>query len=326
MRRLRLGVVGMSEGNGHPYSWSAIINGYDPAAMAECPFPAIPAYLAAHRFPQEQLAQAEVTHVWTQTPTLSAHIARAARIPHVVREPADMLGEIDALLLARDDAEHHRALGAPFLRAGHPVYLDKPAALSVAELDALYALAPNAQQIFSCSALRFAAELQLTEAESAQLGALRRIVGVTPKCWERYAAHVLDPAISFIRPGPIADSEVLTQGRSVKLCVRWESGLMGEFEASGQEQGEIALTYVGERAAIRKVFVDSFSAFRSALELFLNGVRHRRSATSYEQLRELVSLIELGRPATGVRASGVGAAPLGCGTPQSHRSNPGHRE
>jgi len=24
---LKLGVIGMSEGNGHPYSWSAIING-----------------------------------------------------------------------------------------------------------------------------------------------------------------------------------------------------------------------------------------------------------------------------------------------------------
>ena len=26
---LRIGVIGLSEGNGHPYSWSAIINGFD---------------------------------------------------------------------------------------------------------------------------------------------------------------------------------------------------------------------------------------------------------------------------------------------------------
>lgn len=26
---IRLGMVGMTEGNGHPYSWSAIFNGYD---------------------------------------------------------------------------------------------------------------------------------------------------------------------------------------------------------------------------------------------------------------------------------------------------------
>ena len=42
MSDLRLGVLGLSEGNGHPYSWSAIFNGYDPQAMASCPFPDIP--------------------------------------------------------------------------------------------------------------------------------------------------------------------------------------------------------------------------------------------------------------------------------------------
>jgi glutamate-1-semialdehyde 2,1-aminomutase len=308
MTRLRLGIVGMSEGNGHPYSWSAIINGYDSAAMAECPFASIPAYLAERSFPQDQLAGAEVTHVWTQSPTLSAHIASAARIPHVVGELPHMVGEVDALLLARDDAEHHRTLSAPFLRAGLPVYLDKPAALSVRDLDELYALTPDPRQIFSCSALRFAEELRLSDAEAARLGALRRVVGVTPKSWERYAAHVIDPVISFVRPGAVANSDVRAEGGAVRLRVRWESGLIGEFEATGQEHGEIALTYVGERASVRKVFVDSFSAFRAALQLFLNDVRQNRSAIGYEHLRELVSLIELGREAR-TTASPVRKAP-----------------
>ena len=36
MKELRLGVVGLSEGNGHPYSWSAIFNGCDMAYMKDC--------------------------------------------------------------------------------------------------------------------------------------------------------------------------------------------------------------------------------------------------------------------------------------------------
>ena len=28
-KKLSLGLIGVSEGNGHPYSWSAIFNGYD---------------------------------------------------------------------------------------------------------------------------------------------------------------------------------------------------------------------------------------------------------------------------------------------------------
>ena len=38
-------MLGMIAGNGHPYSWSAIINGYDRAAMARCPYAGIPVYL-----------------------------------------------------------------------------------------------------------------------------------------------------------------------------------------------------------------------------------------------------------------------------------------
>ena len=42
---LRLGILGMTEGNGHPYSWSAMYNGYDRKYMDKCPFAAIPTYL-----------------------------------------------------------------------------------------------------------------------------------------------------------------------------------------------------------------------------------------------------------------------------------------
>ena len=31
---INLGLIGISEGNGHPYSWSAIINGYNEAYLA----------------------------------------------------------------------------------------------------------------------------------------------------------------------------------------------------------------------------------------------------------------------------------------------------
>jgi len=37
---IRIAMVGMVSENGHPYSWSAIINGeYDADAMADCGYP-----------------------------------------------------------------------------------------------------------------------------------------------------------------------------------------------------------------------------------------------------------------------------------------------
>ena len=138
--KLRMGIIGTSPRNGHPYSWAAICNGYNPQAMADCGFPAIPEYLARQTWPDDRLTGAHVTHIWTQNEAESRKIARASHIDTVVRTPEDMIGEIDALLLARDDAHNHLQFAAPFLRAGIPVYIDKPIALSEEGFDALNAV------------------------------------------------------------------------------------------------------------------------------------------------------------------------------------------
>jgi len=137
MKPLKLGVIGLSTGNGHPYSWSAIFNGYDPITMEECGFQVIPRYLEKQQFPKDAIMEANVTHVWTQDIVLSNHLATAAHIANVVQHPEEMIGQVDGILLARDDSETHYELAAPFLKAGLPVYIDKPVCLSIKELDRL---------------------------------------------------------------------------------------------------------------------------------------------------------------------------------------------
>ena len=34
--RIKTGINGISSGNGHPYSWAAIVNGYDEKEMDKC--------------------------------------------------------------------------------------------------------------------------------------------------------------------------------------------------------------------------------------------------------------------------------------------------
>ena len=106
-KKLKLGMLGSSENNGHPYSWSAIINGYNKQAMSKCPFQAIPDYLAKHKFPEEQLQNATVTHVWTQDYENSKLISKASKIDNIVSQRSDMIGHVDAILLARDDYNMH---------------------------------------------------------------------------------------------------------------------------------------------------------------------------------------------------------------------------
>lgn len=294
---LRLGIIGKSPGNGHPYSWAAICNGYNPDAMADCGFPAIPAYLGKQTWPNDRLEGARVTHVWTQDEAESRKIARASQIETVVRTPMDMIGEIDALLLARDDAQNHYQLAEPFLRAGLPVYIDKPVALSEAEFDALNALQKHEGQIFSCSALRFAPELQLDADAAAQIGPIQLIQGATPKYWETYAIHLIDPLLTIVghevRPERLFGGPVGANGRM--LALRWpERGPDVHLMATGSLPSPLQLRIIGETGEAVLAFHDSFTAFKTALAEFVASVNEGRSRLPADFNRRAVQIIEMG--------------------------------
>ncbi len=292
---IRLGVLGLSPGNGHPYSWAAIFNGYDPAAMASCPFPVIPEYLGQRTFPEDSLAGAQVTHVWTQDRAISEHVAAAARIPTVVDEPAALLGAVDGILLARDDAEQHRAMARPFLEAGLPVYIDKPLAIDLREARRILDLQIRPGQVFSCSALRYAEEFHLSPAVREELGAIRHVAGSTPKAWETYAIHPVDAALGMLGPqGRITKSECVVSGDRTEVNLEWESGVTGAFSSLGAAAAPIAVEVFGERGSRRMVFSDAFSAFREALRRFIDGVDSPREGHEAEIL-EALAVVEAGR-------------------------------
>lgn len=295
---IKLGVIGMSEGNGHPYSWSAIFNGYDPDNMRHCGFPVIPQYLAEQPWPQARIANAQVTRVWTQDSTLTRHIADAALIETAVDDVQQLCIGVDAVLLARDDAEQHLSLAAPALKAGLPIYIDKPIALSQRAMDDLYALEQYPGQIFTCSAMRYSPELQLSTQDREQVGPLREIHAVTPKSWNKYAVHIIEPVLNMLDPDdtPVEMERSAGASQGSALCVRWKSGVITRFVATGVDSSApISLRVIGARSWQDKIFHDSFTAFKAALQDFVNGIRSKsiRSPESFN--RKVVSLIEAGR-------------------------------
>lgn len=298
---MRLGLIGLSEGNGHPYSWSAICNGYDPSRMAFCGFPVIPDYLAQQHWPDARLPGVEVTHVWTQDEALSRRIADASLIREVVDEPSRMLGQVDALLLARDDAEHHFTFAAPFLRAGVPVYVDKPVAVSMQALRALYEAQRFEGQLFTCSALRYAREMMLDGAARGRIGRIRHVQAVTPGKWASYAVHVIEPLLGIVgdaaaHGGRIRPRAIGEAGRA--LSIEFDSGISADVAALGKGvSAPLSIRVHGEQGWQDLVFSDAFTAFRSALADFAEGVRTRTCRSPRTFNEKVVGIIEAGMQA-----------------------------
>lgn len=298
MTPLKLGVIGLSPGNGHPYSWSAIFNGYNSIAMEKCGFPVIPRYLEKQDFPKDAIVEANVTHVWAQDKQIAMHIAKAALIENVVDNFTDMIGKVDGILLARDDAETHYEFAKPFLNAGIPIYIDKPLALSVSEAKRLIDLQKYPGQLFSCSALRYAKEFQLSGPDLAQIGHLRHIHATVPKDWDKYAVHVIEPLLMLAKDrGSVARIRTWRNNETTALAVEYSKGLQILVNTMGSSSAPLTLRVMGDLGWKDLFFKDTFFAFKSALFDFVQGIIHKDVRIKSELMLEVIELIEAGRKA-----------------------------
>lgn len=295
---LKLGILGLSEGNGHPYSWSAIFNGYVADKMEDCGFPVIPRYLEEQSWPDAAIPDADVTHVWSQDYALSQKIAETTNIPHIVNNYADMIGHVDAVLLARDDAESHYELSAPFLKAGLPIYIDKPIATSLDVLEKLYELEKYPGQIFTCSALRYASELKLSESDISSIGKILHVHAMIPKDWDKYGVHIIEPVLNIVGDqGGIVNSNVWKQDDSVSVNILFSSGLQVQISTLGKACSPLSIRVIGDSGWKDLSFKDTFNAFKSALNDFVSGVVNKEMRTDSETVRKLVEIIQIGRDA-----------------------------
>jgi predicted dehydrogenase len=79
------------------------------------------------------IADVGVTAVWGETEAFATKAAELGRIPTIVKNPADMIGEIDAVITDHRHAQHHLPAMQPFLNARIPMFVDKPFCYRLAE-------------------------------------------------------------------------------------------------------------------------------------------------------------------------------------------------
>lgn len=291
MKDLKLGIVGLSDGNGHPYSWSAIFNGCDMSYMKDCGFPVIPEYLSKQKFPDDCIRGARVTHIWTQDRAISEHVAKASLIPHVVTRMEDMIGGVDAVLLARDDPEKHYTMARPFIEAGLPIYVDKPLARNIKEAEEIYALEQYPGQVFTCSALAYSDGLS----RIGDIGEIRHISAFVIKDWKKYAIHVVEPALHlFDWSTPIQSDSVISNSTNKIVSLTWANGMTTTFTTLYGTQCGFRIQVFGTKDVAEVDFGGTFFMFRNALQNFVEIVRGERENQSRDITMKVMDILERG--------------------------------
>jgi hypothetical protein len=294
---IRLAMLGMVEGNGHPYSWSAIVNGtYDARAMADCGFPVIPQYLAAE--PKENLGipGARVTHVWCDDPADGARVAKAVGIANVAKRAEDVIGQVDAVIIATDYGWEHVDRARPFIEAGLPVFIDKPLCDREDHLRQFIAWQQDGKPILSTSGLRYAREfVDARQRIPDEIGQLRLITATTCKSWERYGIHALEGVYLMLPPGGwLSVANTGTEAANI-VHVRHAAGVDVVLAAIADMYGAFGKVCVyGTKGWLKTSFDHTFFAFKAQLVAFVDYLRTGRLPFAFSETVELMKIIIAG--------------------------------
>jgi len=291
---IRLAMLGMIEGNGHPYSWSAIVNGYNPEEMAKCPFPVIPQYLAEVPPNTMRILGARVTRVWTDDPADAPKVAAASRIEKVVARPEDVIGQVDAVIIGTDDGHEHVRRARPFIEAGLPMFVDKPLAINVPDLNQFIRWYNEGKVFLSSSNMRYAPETKQILRQKAQLGDLRWITTCTSKTWERYAIHALEAIWPVLGPGFLTVRSESRPGSDIAYLTH-QSGVQINLAAIYDAVGSYGALHVfGTKGNLAVTCWDTYTAFRNQLCAFVEMLRTGERPYPLSETIELMAVVIAG--------------------------------
>ena len=285
---LKLGIIGMSEGNGHPYSWSSIINGdFDRTEMNKCGYAGIPLYLEANS-DTLGIDGAQVTHIWTQDRKISEHIAVASGIEKIVDRAEEMIGQVNAVLLARDDPEYHVAMAKPFIDADIPIFIDKPLAITSDDLAYFTGQNEKGKFIMSSSSMRYSFECRTVKTELASLGKIELATVIGTKDWVKYGVHMLEALFALLDdPKAVSVQHVSESGKDIVL-INFENGLLATVHIFMDIAATFQLSLFG-RDGWRLVDIkNSYSMFKENIIEFIKSVREGQSRLPFKKTENII--------------------------------------
>ncbi|MBU0477203.1 Gfo/Idh/MocA family oxidoreductase [bacterium] len=286
-----LGIIGMSPGNGHPYSWSAIFNGYNKKKMAKCPFPVIPEYLGKQDPKTMCIKDAQITHIWTQDRKISQQVAESSLIPNIVENMTDMIGKVDAVILARDDGENHLSMAKPFIEKDIPILIDKPLTDNAEDLKEFIQYYEKGKLIMSCSSTRYDNSILKLK---GKLGRILTANAVTPKYWRTYGIHLIEGIYAVMGGGIKSVQNIGEEGKEiVHLC--YIDGKHVVLQTFKEIKSDIHFAFYGEKDSEIVDSIDFFSSFKNMLSAFIKMLDSRKPSFDWHETVKIAKIVIAGR-------------------------------
>lgn len=257
-KQIRIGIIGLD--TSHCIAFTKILNAEKPAPeLANCPVVAV--------YPK---GSPDIESSVNRVPDYTKQIQELG--VDVVDSIEELLTRVDAVLLETNDGRPHLEQVRPVLKAGKPVFIDKPIAGSLQDAITIFREAKQAGvPLFSSSSLRFGKNTQAVRGGS--LGKITRCETSSPASIEKthpdlfwYGIHGVESLFTVMGTGCQSVQRTSEDGRIV-VTGKWEGGRVGIFREgkgySGKAVGEKGEGEVGSYDGDQPLVFEIIKFFRT---------------------------------------------------------------
>lgn len=204
--KIRIGIIGAE--NSHTVGYGKLFN-------IENKFPGV-----------------EVRYVWGETDEFAKKAAEKGNIPNIVKDPSEMLGKIDALIVDHRHAKYHLEAATPFIKEGIPTFIDKPFCYRVTEGKEFLAMARKyGTPVTSYSSIAHSHATFDIKKELESMGKINQVVRYGPVEVDSkyggiffYGVHLVQPLMAMFGED-IERVRVTSEGQKGSASLIFKNGL-----------------------------------------------------------------------------------------------------
>lgn len=229
---------------------------------------------------------------------------RKARIPeytqavkemgvHIASSIAELLQQVDQVILTSNDGHVHLAQALPVIQVGKPLFIDKPLAGSWEDAVAIYKAAEQyGTPVFSSSSLRFVSSIQ--QLDKNKIG---KVVGAhtfSPAHFEPslpellwYAIHGIEMLFSVMGTGCMHVRRTFAEDYEYLTGV-WQDGRIGTFRGTRQGKAEYGGIVFGEEG---HAVLGTFEGYEPLAMAITEFFETKKPPVSLKETLEIIAFI-----------------------------------
>ncbi len=284
---IEFGIIGFSEGNGHPYSFSAIINGFHEKYFKKVGYKFILDYL--NKQPKKNFLnkKMKVSYAWSKNYKQTELLAKACKIENVVKNYQDFdISRIKGVIIAKDDWVENRKIANFFLNKNIPIFIDKPLTLKKKDLN-FYKKYYDKKLLMSCSGLRFSNQIEDIQKKIKLKGKPKLIIGNISNDVEKYSIHLLEV---------IQKLNLLKVKKVKKLDTKFDTYLFNlenniDFilNCCGKKIRINELNFLCNNGNFKIDFNDNFNSFKNSLNIFYELVTKKKQHVKFVDTKLIIN-------------------------------------